>query len=159
MGHPGSRMAVATTWHFQFPASSLWPLLCNSKMVQGGSPIFKLGIPLPLECRLPEGEGGAGSERECVSDKGTIHQRIVTWEPEKKLSFKMEKADFEILSGVTGIEDTFDLIPSDHEVTVTRTTVVELSGSILFMKKIRLFFGLRQVHRFVFQNWQSLAGS
>lgn len=154
MKPPSAKMVVCTNWHFSSSAELIWPLLCNSRMVQSGNLLFKFGLPQPLECRLPNGPGGVGSERECISDRGTIHQRILVWKPAEKLTFRMERSDFEPMMGINGMEDSFDLVSKDTGVLVTRTTTVTLRGHFLVLRKIGLFIGLKQVHRYVFSNWQ-----
>lgn len=119
--------------------------------------LFKFGVPQPIECRLPEGHGGVGSERECVSDQGVVHQRILVWVPEEKLSFRMEKTDLASARSVPDIEDTFDLAPTATGVAVTRTTSARVIGSFRPLKKIALFLALKHVHRYVFRNWEKTA--
>lgn len=147
-------LVVRTSWNYASPAGSIWPLLCNSKMDGSGAFLFRFGLPRPLQCRLPGGNGGTGSERECISDRGTIHQKILVWEPERKLSFRMERSDYSIFSGISGIKDTFDMAPIAGGVKVSRKTEVTLEGRLLILKKIALFFGLRQIHSYVFRNWE-----
>jgi hypothetical protein len=120
-------------------------------------PLFKLGVPHPRECRLPDGHGGVGSERECISDQGVVHQRILVWLPEKQLSFRMEQADLYFRKYVREMVETFDLLPTSSGVLVTRTTRVWVLGRLSPLKKGLLFLGLKQIHRYVFRNWQRLA--
>jgi len=120
-------------------------------------PLLALGVPVPLECRLPDGHGGVGSERECVSDQGVVHQRILVWTPEKQLSFRMEQTDLYFRRFVREMVETFDLVPTTTGVTVVRTTKVWVRGRFALPKKFLLFVGLKQVHRHVFRNWQRLA--
>jgi hypothetical protein len=54
---------------------------------------------------------------------------------------------------VRQISDTFDLVSAGAGVTVTRTTVVETKGRFQSLKRIALYFSLKQVHRYVFRNW------
>jgi hypothetical protein len=151
-------MIVQTSWHFRCPASTVWPLLCNSHMDASTTPLFELGVPHPVECRLPDGHGGVGSERECVSEQGVVHQRILVWEPERRLSFRMEDTDIYFLRFVKEIEETFDLVPdNDSGVKVTRTTQVTVKGRFQFLKCCLIYVGLKQVHRYVFRNWRRLA--
>ena len=134
-------------------------MLCNSKMDRSSTLLFKLGVPQPIECRLPEGQGGVGSVRECVSDQGVVRQRILVWVPEERLSFRMEGADLSSAKSVAEVEDTFDLVARDPGVTVTRTTSVQVVGRFRWLKAAALYFGLKHVHRYVFRNWHRLAGS
>jgi hypothetical protein len=152
-----SGMSVRTSQHFPGPVSTVWPLLCSSHM--DGSPRvwFRFGVPMPVECRLPDGHGGVGSERECVSDQGIVHQRILEWIPEKRLSFRMEKTDLRFQRYVREIVDTFDLRPQGDGVTVTRRTEVIMKGRAQWLKAVALRLSLKQVHRYVFRNWLRLA--
>jgi len=152
-----SHLVVRTSCRFRSPPATVWPLLYSSKMDRSSSLLFKLGVPQPLECRLTDGVGGVGGERECVSDQGVVHQRITAWTPEKELSFRMERTDVVSARLVREVEETFNLISTRRGLLVTRTTRVVLNGPCPLVTKIQLFVGLKQVHRYVFRNWQRLA--
>ncbi|HTS33843.1 MAG TPA: hypothetical protein VMI55_07925 [Thermoplasmata archaeon] len=156
MSPADSALVVRTRRAFPRPAGTVWPLLCNSKMDGSHRLLFRLGVPQPLECRLPDGEG-VGHERECVSDQGVVHQRILTWAPETKLSFRMESNDLRWSRLVDGIEDTFDLQTTPTGVRVTRTTRVQVRPTASLFQRLGLRLGLKQVHRYVFRNWARLA--
>jgi hypothetical protein len=149
-------LVVRTRRAFACPAGTVWPLLCDSKMDGSDRLLFRLGVPQPLECRLPHGEG-VGNERECISDQGVVHQRILTWIPETRLSFRMESNDLRSARLVDGIEETFDLQPISTGVAVTRTTRVQVGPGVSVFRRLGLRIGLKQVHRYVFRNWQRLA--
>jgi uncharacterized protein YndB with AHSA1/START domain len=152
-----TELVVRTRQTFAAPAGTVWALLCNSRMDDASSLWFKLGVPHPVECRVPDGHGGVGSERECVSDQGIVHQRILEWVPESRLSFRMEDTDLRFRRYVSGIVDTFDLVATGTGVSVTRTTRVSAKGRFRIFRKVALFFSLMQVHRYVFRNWRRLA--
>jgi hypothetical protein len=154
---PPKEMTVRTRREFSSPAGTVWPLLCNSRMEASALPLFKLGVPRPVECRLPDGQGGVGSERECVSDRGVVHQRILAWSPERHLSFRLEQTDLSFQKYVRDMVETFDLAPTSKGVIVTRTTKVWVRGRFSVWKKLLLFLGVKQVQRFVFRNWQQQA--
>ena len=121
--------------------------------------MFRLGVPQPIECRLPEGRGGVGSERECVSDQGIVHQRILEWEPESRLAFRMEWSELPSTRVVLDLQDTFDLVARDGGVSVSRTTRATLRPGFHPLERLGLFVGIKQVHRYVFRNWdRSLRG-
>ena len=148
-------MIVRTSRLFLCPASAVWPLLCNSQMEDSTTPLFGLGVPRPVRCRLPDGQGGVGSGRECVSDRGVVRQRILIWDPEKRLSFRMEDTDIWFRSFVREIVDTFDLAElNGSHVRITRTTEVTMKGRFRPVKACLLFVGLKHVHRFVFESWR-----
>jgi Polyketide cyclase / dehydrase and lipid transport len=154
---PAREVAVRTRWVFDAPPRDVWPLLCASKMGESNFPLVKLGVPKPLECRLPGGQGGAGSERECVSDQGVVHQRIIEWIPTERLSFRMERTDLAFRDSVVDLVDTFDLVPTVAGVAVTRITRARVTGRFKVLRGLMLRVGVKQVHRFVFANWQRLA--
>jgi hypothetical protein len=41
--------------------------------------VFRLGIPKPVQCRLPDGVGGVGARRECVSNRGVHRYVFENW--------------------------------------------------------------------------------
>lgn len=135
----------------------MWSLLCNSRMDDTTTLLFRLGVPHPVRCRVPDGHGGVGSERECESDRGIVHQRILEWEPEKRLTIRMERTDLGIQKYVREMVETFDLVGISGGVRVTRTTRVWTHGRFRTLKKMVLYFGLKQVHWYVFRNWRRLA--
>jgi len=157
MGRPASPIVVRTRHAFLSPADRVWPLLCNSKMDRRSALLFRLGVPQPLECRLPDGRGAVGNERECVSDQGVVRQKILIWEPERRLVFRMEKSTIDSAKSVSEIEDAFLLVPNGTGVTVFRTTTAGTVGRFRFAKKFALGIALKQVHRYVFRNWDRLA--
>jgi hypothetical protein len=150
-------LAVRTRQSFPCSAGAVWSLLCNSRMDGTSKLLFKLGVPQPVQCRVTDDHGGVGSERECISDQGVVHQRILEWLPDRRLSFRMERTDMQFRRFVREIVDTFDLVPSSSGVLVTRVTKVSTTGRFQIFRRITLYLGLKQVHRYVFQNWQRLA--
>jgi hypothetical protein len=46
-----------------------------------------------------------------ASYQGVVHQRILVWEPEIKLSFRMEQTHLYFRQFVCEIVETFDLVP------------------------------------------------
>ncbi len=150
-------LVVRTRQSFPCPASTVWSLLCDSRMDDRSAILFKLGVPQPVQCRVTDGHGGVGSERECISDQGVVHQRILVWLPGERLSFRMEQTDMNFQKFVREIVDTFDLVATEAGVMVTRTTEVATKGRFQFLKKLVLYFGLKKVHRYVFRSWLRLA--
>jgi Polyketide cyclase / dehydrase and lipid transport len=152
-----SKVVVRTTQSFPCRPGAVWPLLCNSRMDGRSTLLFRLGVPQPVQCSVPDGQGGIGSERECTSDQGVVRQRILEWDPERRLSFRMERTDMEFQKFVREIGDTFELVPSHRGTEVTRTTTVRTTGGLHPLRTMGLRIGLKHVHRYVFRNWQRLA--
>jgi hypothetical protein len=153
-------MIVRTTWDFTQAATVIWPLLCNSRMEASPSCLFGLGLPQPKQCLLPDGPGGIGSRRQCVSDRGTVEQTILVWEEPTHLAFSMDRSDLYFRESVPSIVDDFELLPLVGRGTrVTRTTSVQVIGRFRWFKQVCLWIGLKKVHRFVFRNWARLASA
>jgi hypothetical protein len=89
-----AKVIVRTRWKVPHAPDELWPALCNSAVeLTPRCPVFYFGAPRPTECRLPEGHGELGAARQCVSDQGTVRQRITVWDPPSRLAFRMEETD------------------------------------------------------------------
>jgi len=119
-------------------------------------PVFRLGAPTPVQCRLPEGSGGVGAARQCVSEQGVVRQRITVWEPPGRLAFRMEETDLFFDRFVDGLDDTFELAPRGSGTLITRTTRVSVRRGLAAVLLLPLWVGLKAVHRYVFRNWQHL---
>jgi hypothetical protein len=147
-------MRVRTSTVIHKPAEAIWPLLCGSKMDPRMPCFFRLGIPKPVECRLPDGVGGVGQRRECVSHRGVIHQRITHWEAPRRLRFHMEDTTLYFRPCVSAIAEEFVLEPLGPEVTrLTRTTDISVTGLCQTAKSAVMCAGMKCVHRYVFRNW------
>jgi hypothetical protein len=153
----GKVLVVRTRRSFSSPTGAVWPLLCDSRIEHSNGLLFRLGVPQPLECRLPDGGGRVGGTRECVSDRGVVRQRILVWRPERELVFRMETTNLAAARSIREIEDTFVLDPTSTGVRVTRTTRVFVAERVSWFGMLGLRIGLKQVHRYVFRSWQRAA--
>jgi uncharacterized protein YndB with AHSA1/START domain len=147
------KMKIRTTATINAEPDSVWPLLTNSEMTAPGR--FCLGVPKPVECRLPDAKGGVGQRRQCVSDRGVVNQEITTWIPPTKLEFRMIETNHDWADCVESIEERFDLSPLSPGTKIRRTTTLKASGHLRWLKEAMFYFGLKRVHFFVFKNWKS----
>ena len=153
-------MKLKTTYRFTAKPEDLWPLLFNSKMDSKQPCYFLCGLPKPVECRLPDSEGGVGKTRECVSDKGIIKQNILEWEPNKKLTFELKETDIYFGPCVESIVESFEIKTiSSRETTITRETRFVVSSGMRHFISIPMFIGLKSIHRYVFKNWKRISGN
>ncbi len=147
-------MRVRTSIIIGKPPAVVWPLLCSSKMDTSIPCFFRLGIPKPVECRLPDGKGGVGERRQCVSNRGVIQQRITHWGEGKILRFQMEETNLYFRPCVTAILEEFVLEPVGTASTkLTRTTDISVTGFASFAKSLIMCAGMKCVHRYVFKSW------
>ena len=115
---------------------------------------FRLGIPKPVECKLPDGNGGVGARRQCISDRGVIQQRITHWQKDEILRFQMEDTNLYFRPCVTGIIEEFVLEPiGPRRTRLTRTTDIQVTGCCRHLKQWIMCVGMKSVHRYVFKNW------
>lgn len=149
-------MKLKTTYKFNGNAEDLWPLLFGSKMDDKKPCRFLFGLPKPVECRLEDGQGGIGEARQCISDKGIIQQRILEWQPNKKLSFEMAETDIYFGPCVDSIVESFELNQDTPKTTyITRTTEFKLnSNNVLLI--VPMYIGLKSIHKYVFGNWDRI---
>ena len=108
-------MQVVTKAIISKPPDKLWPLLCSSRMDPEIPCLFRFGIPKPVECRLPDGVGGVGHQRQCVSDRGIINQRIIQWDEPNTLRFEMEDTNLYFRPCIDSIIEEFQLKAISHE--------------------------------------------
>jgi hypothetical protein len=153
-------MKVQTTFVIQKPPAEVWPLLCQSKMRRKRPLPFRCGVPKPIECRLPSGQGRPGAERQCISDRGVINQQITLWNEPRELRFEMSDTDLYFGRCVTGIRERFELEEPLRGMTqITRTTEFDVSGWCRLAKSVMIWVGLKNVHRYVFENWAAMTSN
>lgn len=147
-------MRVRTSIIIDKSPTAVWPLLCSSRMDPRIPCYFRLGIPKPVECRLPDGVGGVGARRECVSNRGIVHQRITEWQEHKVLRFQMEDTTLYFRPCVTAIVEEFVLESVGRDQTrLTRTTDISVTGAARSAKALIMCAGMKCVHHYVFRNW------
>lgn len=116
---------------------------------------FCLGVPQPKSCELPHGQGGEGDERRCISDRGTVIQKITAWDPPLRLCFKMVSTDHGWGPCVDSLEEAFHLEAVGEGTRITRTTTIQANGRYSMFKELGFYSGLKRVHLYVFANWKS----
>jgi hypothetical protein len=123
-------------------------------------PVFYVGAPQPIACRVPALTVEPGAERECVSAQGVVSQRITEAETGRRLAFRMESTELAFSSCVTHLSDEFELTATGDgtATTIVRTTRVRVRGLARAAKYAMLFVALKAVQRFVFRNWAAVLG-
>jgi hypothetical protein len=131
----------------------VWRGITNAEMILPRPICFRVGIPLPLKCEIVTFVDGVGKKRKCTSDKGFVFQEITKYKENEELEFKMEYNTLEIPFKVESMRDYFKItrIP-DGKTVVTRTTEIFLSDDPLMIKSLAVRFGIKAVHRHVFNN-------
>ncbi|MCF7733138.1 MAG: SRPBCC family protein [Akkermansiaceae bacterium] len=146
-------MKIRTSIVIRATPETLWPLLTNSSMDVPGC--FCLGLPQPVSCELPDGVGGIGSERRCISDRGVVVQRITEWAPPKHLQFEMVSTNHCWSTQVDSIREEFRVKQHIHGSRITRTTTIAATKPFRCIKELGFYLGLKRVHLYVFKNWQA----
>jgi polyketide cyclase/dehydrase/lipid transport protein len=146
-------MIVRTCARLPGRPDAVWPLLCSSSRDGSRPCLFRLGVPKPVECRLPSGAGAVGARRECISNQGRVGQRITRWDPPRVLAFEMVETDLFFARHVDAVREQFELEPAGEGTRIVRTTSLHLKPRAAWVRPLLLGVGLKQVHWYVFRNW------
>nr|WP_254615177.1 hypothetical protein [Burkholderia pyrrocinia] len=121
--------------------------------------LFRLGVPKPVSCRVLEGTPAVGNTRQCTTDRGTIDQRILVLDENRRLRYRMVSSTVWCRDWVGLLEDEFTLTPIEGDKTrVERRTVFSARGIIFRpVRQIGLWVALLQAHRYAARNWRRLA--
>ena len=150
-------MKVVTQRLIKKSPEKVWGLLLNSNVDQAFyCPVFCLGTPRPLRCEYTVGDLAASEpKRRCISDKGSIEQQIDAFEPPRRLRFHMLETDLSVKACVSEMADEFRLADGEDGTTVERTTVLNIKGPFRHCKAIFMWFGIKSIHKYVFDAWAS----
>jgi hypothetical protein len=152
-------MQIESQWIFDASPESIWPHFFKAKMDHTRPFLFRLGVPKPISCCVLEGNPTLGNTRQCTTDRGTINQRIVELEANRRLSYRMLESTIWCREWVGHLKDTFTLMPrSDGKTEVRRITEFGAAGRFKALKELALMLALRQAHRYAARNWRRLAG-
>ena len=141
--------------------STVWAPLCDADMPATAPCEFGLGRfgpPRPLRCELPDGTGGVGATRRCVSDRGAVLQRITEWREGERLAFELVAEDAGLGAHVSAMRDAFELAPGIHGGTrLIRRTELVPRGPCPRLRGLALTVAVRRVHRFTMRGFQVVA--
>lgn len=148
-------MQITTSAIINKSPAQLWPLLCNSKMDLQAPCALRFFVPKPVECRLAESVDSVGTKRQCISNRGSINQKITLWQPPDALQFEMQDTDIYFGKCVTSIKESFTLeVVNVEQTKISRTTNFVVKGWLGWAKSIAICIGLKNVHWYVFKNWK-----
>jgi len=131
------------------PRWAVWPLLCGATMRLPPPLLFRLGVPLPVECRL----GTDGETRECVTRRGRVRQRFLERRAPEVLSFERTDDSAGLRRWIRSMKDTFRLEETAGGTRLTRRSEVEPR----FWALPFLGIALPAIHRYVNRNFKALA--
>ncbi len=152
-------MQIHSTWTFDAAAEHIWPHFLHATMDRSRPLLFRLGIPKPISCKVLEGEGAVGRTRQCTTDRGTIDQRILDFQPNRRLAYRMIASTVWCRDWIGHLEDEFTLTPlGDGRTRVERRTTFEAAGPLAPLKRLSLYVALRQAHLYAARNWRRLSG-
>lgn len=148
-------MKVTTQRLIKKPQPEVWDLLLNGNVDQTiYCPIFCLGTPRPVKCEYNVGQLAQSKQRRrCVSNQGEIQQEIDVFEPPVRLRFHMVETDLAALNCIEKMHDEFRLQTTNRGTLVERTTVLDIKKPGLLFKAFFLWFGIKSIHRYVFDAW------
>jgi hypothetical protein len=152
---------VASSIEVKALPEAVWAVLCSAQMPVTAPCEFRFGSfspPTPLRCELPEGRGGIGSRRRCVTDRGIVEQRIVEWTEGERLAFELVADTAGLNTHVRSMRDVFVLkqaLGPDGPTTLTRFTDFEPQGPCEQLRGFALSLAVRRVHRFTLRGFKA----
>ena len=151
-------MQLTSNWTFDCAPEHIWPNFLHARMDDTRPLLFRLGIPKPISCKVLEGVPALNHTRQCTTDQGTIDQRILTFDEERCLRYRMIDATIPKRHWIGHLEDRFSLLPlPDGRTRVERRTVFTGRGLLAPLKTLALLVALTQAHRYAARNWRRLA--
>ena len=142
------------------PVPAVWATLCDADMPATAPCEFRLGRlgpPRPVRCELPDGAGGVGATRRCVSDRGTVTQRVTEWAEGERLAFELVAEDAGLGAHVAAMRDVFELAGAGGGTRLTRRTELVPRGPCPRLRGLALAVAVRRVHRFTMRGFQRIA--
>ncbi|MBP0617059.1 SRPBCC family protein [Jiella mangrovi] len=151
-------MRLHSEWVFPCEPEDIWPHFTKARMDDTRPLMFCFGIPKPMSCKVLEGEASVGRTRQCTTDRGTIDQRILVFEPNRRLAYRMIASTVWCRNWVGHLEDEFTLTPlGGGQTRVERTTTFEARGMLRIIRRLGLLIALKQAHAYAARNWRRLA--
>lgn len=140
---------------------AVWARLCDADMPATAPCEFRLGPlgpPRPVRCELPEGPGGVGATRRCVTTRGTVAQRVTEWVEAERLAFEMVSEDSGLGAHVAAMRDVFLLAPdASGRTRLTRRTELVANGPCPRLRGLALAVAVRRVHRYTLRGFKAAA--
>ncbi len=151
-------MRIRSSWIFDCSPDQIWPHFLHARMDDRRPLLFRFGIPKPMSCKVLEGEAKVGNTRQCNTDLGTINQRILICDVNRKLRYRMQESTVWCGDWVDVLEDEFTLTPLDGNRTrVERKTEFRSKGRFRLLKQLGMWLALVQAHRYASSNWRRLS--
>ncbi|WP_175748583.1 hypothetical protein [Burkholderia pyrrocinia] len=151
-------MEIHSQWTFDCRREHIWPHYLHARMDGTRPLLFRLGVPKPVSCSVLEGTPAVGNTRQCTTDRGTIDQRILVLDENRRLRYRMVSSTVWCRDWVGLLEDEFTLTSIEGDKTrVERRTVFSARGIFKPVRQIGLWLTLQQAHRYAARNWRSLA--
>jgi hypothetical protein len=144
---PPSQVVVTSVLVPATPADA-WEALKSFDSLHGPlPPLLGLGLPVPERCTLEK--DAVGAKRVCIFDTGTIEQRVVAWDPPRRMQLAVVEVDLPGRRWFGFTEASYDLEAQEGGTLVTRSTTAtsELRPGWLWGPLVRL--GVEQEHRYL----------
>lgn len=151
-------LRVITTTTIAAPPATVFALLTDCRLPLAPPRWFGVArVPAPRACRIAGGPAGVGAERECVTSRGAIRQRITRFETDRRLAFTMIGDGVGLGRWVSTMTDEFFVKPEGAVTRLTRVTAIETGGLLERVKAWALRPIVARIHRFVFDGFRAAA--
>jgi hypothetical protein len=125
-----------------------WDALKSFDELHGPLPLLLgLGLPVPERCAIEE--DAVGAKRVCYFGTGTIAQRVIAWDPPRRMRLAVVEVDLPGRRWFGFTEAAYDLEAKPGGTLVTRSTTAtsDLRPGWLWGPLVRL--GVREEHRYL----------
>jgi uncharacterized protein YndB with AHSA1/START domain len=114
---------VTTSMVVPAPAAETWEAIKSYDGLRGRRPwLMSVGLPEPTRCTLER--EAVGARRTCHFDVGRIEERVVAWEPPRRMELEIEETALPGRRFLTFTRATYELSEGEGGTRVTRTTVL-----------------------------------
>lgn len=114
---------VTTSVFVPAPAANVWSAIAAFDQIVGSRPLLlRMGLPVPERCTIDR--PAVGARRVCHFSSGRIEQRVVGWDPPRRIELVIEEVDLpgRRWFGFSGA--SYELREQAGGTLVTRTTTV-----------------------------------
>ena len=112
--------------------------------------LMKLGLPVPVQCRLDGSDERVGGKRICYFENGYIEEEITVWEPPRAMHVNIVKSTLPGRHWLTFLDATYEVMAQDVGSRVIRTTRIGSRLRPAWYWRIMERMGVEAEHQFIF---------
>jgi hypothetical protein len=136
------------------PAPQVWDTLKAIDTLTVPKPLLlRMGLPVPVRCTLER--EGVGARRTCIFEKGTIDERVLEWEPPRRMRLEIVRSTLPGRHWLGFREAIYELDSEAGRTRITRTTTYTSILEPRWYWGALEKFGLSSMHSYVLEDLQA----